>query len=119
MSDISFYNTESMKKTAINKNNHYLRVPVQGGNGKTPFQRMKSNSIATDGQCNCPMTKHTFKDNSTDWNIPAEKSSLILVAIVLLFILTHSYRLALKVYEVLMPQGNTYENFKRCFFIGR
>ena len=49
----------------------------------------------------------------------AEKSSIILVVIVVLFILTQSYRLALKAYEVLLPESYGIENFKRCFGMGR
>ena len=126
MSDVSFYDATKVSRddndTLSNSKNH-LKVPNIGVPEKAnpPFQRMKSNSIAVPSICTClhPL-RNSQKDSSKITEmIPAEKSSLILVAIVLLFILTHSYRLALKVYEVLMPQGNTFENFKRCFSIGR
>ena len=48
-----------------------------------------------------------------------EKSCYTLLAIVLLFLLTHSFRLALKMYEFLMPNGNTLENYERCYTLGR
>ena len=51
--------------------------------------------------------------------ITTEKTTIILVAIVVLFVITHSYRLALKIYEVLMPQSNTMDSFQRCYSIGR
>ena len=51
--------------------------------------------------------------------ITTEKTTIILVAIVVLFVITHSYRLALKIYEVVMPQSNTMESFQRCYSIGR
>ena len=83
---------------------------------------IKSNTIAAPIACKCLQASgRNPRDspNNTDSNIPAEKSSLILVAIVLVFLLNHSFRLALKVYEALMPEENTYENYKRCFSLGR
>ena len=110
--------------SSLRNSNNYLRVPNLSNQEKNciPFRRMKSNSIAAPIVCTCLQAAgntHRDSPNNADRHIPAEKSSLILVAIVVLFILTHSYRLALKVYEVLMPQGNTFENFKRCFSLGR
>ena len=67
----------------------------------------------------CTCTKRNNIPINDDRQIPAEKSSMILVTIVLLFIVTHSYRLALKLYEVLNPDKNTYENFQKCYAIGR
>lgn len=46
-----------------------------------------------------------------------EKSCSMLLAIVLLFVLTHSFRLAFKFYEVLIP--NTAEQFERCLRVNR
>ena len=48
-----------------------------------------------------------------------ENTRLVLLAIVILFILTHSFRLAFKIYEVLLPRGNTKEHFIHCFNLGR
>ena len=48
-----------------------------------------------------------------------EKSCAILVPIVSLFIITHSFRLAFKVYEAIMPNTSTSDNYDRCFKIGR
>ena len=48
-----------------------------------------------------------------------EMSCYMLLSIVLLFILTHSFRLAFRIYEFLMPNGNTSENFDRCYEMGR
>ena len=48
-----------------------------------------------------------------------ENTRLVLLAIVILFILTHSFRLAFKIYEVLLPRGNTKEHFMHCFNLGR
>jgi hypothetical protein len=48
-----------------------------------------------------------------------EMSCYMLLSIVLLFILTHSFRLAFKIYEILMPNGITSENYERCFTVGR
>ena len=47
------------------------------------------------------------------------KSTLILVVIVAFFVITHSNRLALKVYMSAFPQLNTKENFATCLQQGR
>ena len=46
-----------------------------------------------------------------------EKSCSMLLTIVFLFVLTHSFRLAFKFYEILIP--NTAEQFERCLRINR
>ena len=47
------------------------------------------------------------------------KSTVILVVIVVLFCITHSNRLALKIYMISFPQLNTKENFTICSLQGR
>ena len=47
------------------------------------------------------------------------KSTLILVVIVVFFVITHSNRLALKLYMTIFPHLNTKENFTRCLGLGR
>ena len=47
------------------------------------------------------------------------KSTVILVVIVVLFCITHSNRLALKIYMISFPQLNTKENFTNCSLQGR
>ena len=51
--------------------------------------------------------------------ISFQKTHLILVTIVMLFVITHLYRVSLKVYEAFLPQANTFENFTRCNSMGR
>ena len=48
-----------------------------------------------------------------------DKSVKVLVSIVILFLVTHGYRLALKIYEVSSPNTNTIETFKICFALNR
>ncbi len=48
-----------------------------------------------------------------------EKSTVILVLIVLIFIVCHSYRLSLRVYEFSHPESQTREHFERCYKLGR
>ena len=48
-----------------------------------------------------------------------ENTCLVLLTIVLLFVLTHSFRLALKIYEILLPGGNTSKHYEQCFSVGR
>ena len=43
----------------------------------------------------------------------------VLLAIVVLFILTHSFRLAFRIYEILLPRGNTAAHFEQCYRLGR
>ena len=60
-------------------------------------------------------------DSAITHNItsPPDKTTLILITIVLLFVLTHSYRLSLRVYETMMPDTVTDDNFKTCLLLGR
>ena len=51
--------------------------------------------------------------------ITTEKTTFILIAIVALFLLTHSYRLSIKFYEAVMPKSNTVDSFDFCFSLGR
>ena len=44
-----------------------------------------------------------------------DRSAMILASIVILFILTHGYRMALKSYEILSPNAHTIEKFNICF----
>ena len=48
-----------------------------------------------------------------------EESCWTLLVIVLLFILTHSFRLVLKMYEVYLPNRNTSKHYDECFMAGR
>ena len=48
-----------------------------------------------------------------------ENTELVLLSIVLLFILTHSFRLAIKIYEVILPNGNNSGHFEECYSLGR
>ena len=59
------------------------------------------------------------KQQPTKLKIRTEKSAVILALIVILFLFTHIYRMALKVYEVAMPNTNTIERFKLCFSLKR
>ena len=43
-----------------------------------------------------------------------EKSTVILVSIVLIFIVCHTYRLSLRLYELSYPQNNTLEHYRHC-----
>ena len=51
--------------------------------------------------------------------ITTEKTTFILIVIVVLFLITHSYRLSIRFYEALMPQSNTVDSFDFCFSLGR
>ena len=51
--------------------------------------------------------------------ISTEKTTIILISIVVHFLFTHSYRLTIKFYEALMPQSSTEASFEQCFSLGR
>ena len=51
--------------------------------------------------------------------VRTEKSAITLGLIVVLFIFTHCYRMAMKIYEVALPSLNTTEHFKVCFVLRR
>ena len=51
--------------------------------------------------------------------ISRNRSALILIAIVLLFMITHSYRLLLRMYEALRADQITLENYLACQQLGR
>ena len=48
-----------------------------------------------------------------------EKSTLIMIIIVSMFIVTHSTRMARNMYMTIFPQFNTEENFLRCLQLNR
>ena len=56
---------------------------------------------------------------STKLKVRTDRSAVVLVSIVILFLITHCYRLALKVYEVASPNAQTMETFKVCFALKR
>ena len=53
--------------------------------------------------------------SSSKLKIRLDRSAMLLASIVVLFILTHSYRIALKTYEITAPNSNTNEKFNACF----
>ena len=74
------------------------------------------------------LSRHQISDDSSnkEHTLPSarlkmrvDKSLKILVSIVILFLVTHGYRLALKIYEVSSPSTNTMETFKICFALNR
>ena len=56
---------------------------------------------------------------SKKFKVRTDKSAVVLVSIVIMFLITHCYRLALKVYEVASPNAQTMETFKICFNLKR
>ena len=71
-----------------------------------PLGKSQSNSI--------PRIKQPMK-----LKVRTEKSAIVFALIVTLFLLTHSYRMALKVYEVLMPNSFSVEHVEMCFSLKR
>ena len=55
----------------------------------------------------------------TKLKVRTEKSAVVFALVVILFLLTHSYRMALKVYEVALPNSFSIERFKMCFSLKR
>ena len=59
------------------------------------------------------------KKLSTKLKVRTEKSAIVFALMVILFLLTHSYRMALKVYEVALPNSFSVETFEMCFSLQR
>ena len=57
--------------------------------------------------------------SSSRLKVRTDRSAAVLVSIVILFMITHCYRLALKVYEVASPNRQTMESFQQCYALGR
>ena len=55
----------------------------------------------------------------TKLKVRTEASAMVLAFIVILFIITHSFRIALKVSELASPNVHTIEKFKACFTLKR
>ena len=56
---------------------------------------------------------------STKLKVRTEKSAVVFALVVILFLLTHSFRMALKVYEVALPNSFSIDRFKMCFSLKR
>ena len=61
------------------------------------------------------VSSHTTKNVSNRLEMRTHKSATVLISVVILFLLTHCYRIALKVFEVSTPNTNTMETFMMCF----
>ena len=64
-------------------------------------------------------SKNRSVKQPTKLKVRTEKSAVVFALVVILFLLTHSYRMALKVYEVALPNSFSIERFKMCFFLKR
>ena len=116
LSALSFYNVLQNEST-LERPKHQSNSPAEGYNSHD--QRRHSSTIVT-LMCTCVEPESSTIERPTfDRQNSSEKSSVILLSIVMLFILTHSFRLAIKVFEVIDSQSNTMENFKRCYDFGR
>ena len=78
------------------------------------IQKFETFSIGKSQSNSSPRLKQPMK-----LKVRSEKSAIVFALIVTLFLLTHSYRMALKVYEVLMPNSFSVENVEMCFSLKR
>ena len=93
----------------------------------TKLSRSLSSTNTTPSRLSCgggnlvsgSISRKPTKNASNHFQKRREKSTLILVLIVLIFIACHSYRLSLKIYEFSNPENNTEEHFLRCTSQGR
>ena len=58
-------------------------------------------------------------NQSTKLKVRKDKSAVVFTLNVILFLLTHSFRIALKMYEVALPNSFSVERFKLCFSLQR
>ena len=56
---------------------------------------------------------------STKLKIRTDKSAKVLFSVVIMFLATHCYRIALKIYESTLPNTITINSFKICFNLKR
>ena len=66
--------------------------------------------------------RYTSKINnpqSTKLKIRTDKCAKVLISVVILFLATHCYRIALKFYESSFPNTQTINSFKLCFNLRR
>ena len=82
--------------------------------GKTVFRRAKSEEACSN---NSSLSHNQLQMSRL--KVRTEKSAIILGLIVVLFIFTHCYRIAMKIYEVALPSSNTTEHFQVCFALRR
>ena len=78
------------------------------------IQKIETFSIGKSQSNSSPRLKQPMK-----LKVRSEKSAIVFALIVTLFLLTHSYRMALKVYEVALPNSFSVETFKMCFSLKR
>ena len=82
-----------------------------------PHDHIKSIEMSTLARCSS--SKNRSVKQPTKLKVRTEKSAVVFALVVILFLLTHSYRMALKVYEVALPNSFSIERFKMCFFLKR
>ena len=78
------------------------------------IQKIETFPLGNRPSNNIPRIKQPMK-----LKVRTEKSVIVFALIVTLFLLTHSYRMALKVYEVAMPNSFSVETFELCFSLKR
>ena len=64
-------------------------------------------------------TSRINNPQSTKLKIRTDKSAKVLFSVVILFLATHCYRIALKIYESSFPNTSTINSFKICFNLRR
>ena len=108
-------------ETSVNSGS-LVATPQQHISQKSPsrinFSRIKS-SPENSSNGTPTIIPETSIPSSTKLKVRTDRSAMVLVTIVILFVLTHSYRIALKVYEVASPNAHTIEKFKICFALKR
>ena len=101
--------------TYIEQNSDEIKATNNCLSQRKPFfQRAKPNGI-----CNNVPSLSNKQQKMSRLKVRTDKSAIILGLIVVLFIFTHCYRIALKIYEVALPNSNTTEHFKVCFALKR
>ena len=136
---IYFLHIPKDKSTKVTYNNCCTKILHDGNSLTNPCKRLKTaktwhtrNGIGVTSPCK-NMKTNTVKEPSeetiqclemktlpsNDVGIQTEKSTLILVAIVCFFVVTHSFRLSLKILEFLWPSTVSREHFVKCILFNR
>ena len=100
----------------MNTPDHFVKRLRNNKNsrGNDPITSIEMHSIAASLS-----NENRSVKQPTKLKVRTEKSAVVFALVVILFLLTHSYRMALKVYEVALPNSFSIERFKMCFSLKR
>ena len=88
------------------RSNHNSKQQENNENNRSIMSQTSEEAVPKQFNRNC--------EGKYQKRLSMDKSTLILVIIVTFFIITHSTRMASKLYMTIFPQFHTEENFMKC-----